>query len=276
MASITIEMLCQKTFTVDFLQKKMKKNEGEVPQYYVTNSHEPIIGADLFDLVQTEIARRKSLGNRYSGNGIFASRIICADCGGLYGRKVWNSTRTHRIMVWQCNEKFKNGDKCKTPHLTEDEIKARFLTAFNCLIPDRERLVEDCRLMKQEIADCREVADRIEDCLREIEVIEELRIRCVDESGLVNAEQTDVLARFNELTVRGEKMRQALQDLERLKAERTTKARMIDGFIRQLQEREQPLTVFDEKLWADMIDHVLVHQDGVLEFCFRNGTVVRV
>ena len=30
----------QKRFTVDFLQKKMKVNEGEVPQYYVENSHE--------------------------------------------------------------------------------------------------------------------------------------------------------------------------------------------------------------------------------------------
>ena len=34
-ASATI----QKAFTVDFLTKKQKKNEGEVPQYYVENSH---------------------------------------------------------------------------------------------------------------------------------------------------------------------------------------------------------------------------------------------
>ena len=35
--------LLQKSFTVDFLQKKTKKNEGEVPQYYVEHSHEAII-----------------------------------------------------------------------------------------------------------------------------------------------------------------------------------------------------------------------------------------
>ena len=33
----------QKKFTVDFLQKKMKVNEGEVPQYYVENIHPAII-----------------------------------------------------------------------------------------------------------------------------------------------------------------------------------------------------------------------------------------
>ena len=35
--------LLQKCFTVDFLTKKRKVNEGEVPQYYVEHSHEPII-----------------------------------------------------------------------------------------------------------------------------------------------------------------------------------------------------------------------------------------
>lgn len=35
--------LLQKRFTVDFLQKKTKINEGEVPQYYVENSHPAII-----------------------------------------------------------------------------------------------------------------------------------------------------------------------------------------------------------------------------------------
>ena len=37
------DALLQKEFTVDFLQKKMKKNEGEVPQYYVEGNHEAII-----------------------------------------------------------------------------------------------------------------------------------------------------------------------------------------------------------------------------------------
>lgn len=36
------DALLQKKFTVDFLKKKMKTNEGEVPQYYVERSHEVI------------------------------------------------------------------------------------------------------------------------------------------------------------------------------------------------------------------------------------------
>ncbi len=48
--------LLQKKFTVDFLLKKMKPNEGEVPQYYIEKSHEPIIDPMEFELVQAEFA----------------------------------------------------------------------------------------------------------------------------------------------------------------------------------------------------------------------------
>ena len=54
------DALLQKNFTVDFLTKKVKKNEGEIPQYYVTGNHEAIIPPATFDLVQAEIERRSS------------------------------------------------------------------------------------------------------------------------------------------------------------------------------------------------------------------------
>ena len=49
------DALLQKSFTVDFLTKKSKLNEGEVPQYYVANSHPAIIEPEIFDLVQYEM-----------------------------------------------------------------------------------------------------------------------------------------------------------------------------------------------------------------------------
>lgn len=84
----TGDALLQKKYTVDFLTKKQKVNEGEVPQYYVENSHPAIISHEVFDMVQQEIKRRKDLPTRHSGVGIFASRIICGDCGAAYGAKV--------------------------------------------------------------------------------------------------------------------------------------------------------------------------------------------
>lgn len=52
------DALLQKTFTVDFLTKTTKRNEGEIPQYYVTGNHEAIIAPTVWDQVQHELARR--------------------------------------------------------------------------------------------------------------------------------------------------------------------------------------------------------------------------
>ncbi len=61
------DALLQKVFTVDYLTKRKKKNEGEVSRYYVEGSHEPIIPPEIFDEVQAEIERRRM--GIYNGNG---------------------------------------------------------------------------------------------------------------------------------------------------------------------------------------------------------------
>lgn len=62
-----------------------------MPQYYVTNSHPAIIEPELFDLVQYELKTRKTDGRFTSCLHPFSGRIICGECGGIYGSKVWHS-----------------------------------------------------------------------------------------------------------------------------------------------------------------------------------------
>lgn len=57
------DALLQKTYTVDFLRKKRIKNTGQMPQYYVSDCHEPIIPKELFMQVQEEIAKRSSIAD---------------------------------------------------------------------------------------------------------------------------------------------------------------------------------------------------------------------
>ena len=118
--------LLQKCFMVDFLTKKRKVNEGEVPQYYVEHSHEPIITPEEFDKVQTELARRKQISRQYSGKSIFSSRIVCGDCGSYFGSKVWNSTSKYRRVIWQCNSKFKGEHRDRGVSPNKNEKTAGF------------------------------------------------------------------------------------------------------------------------------------------------------
>lgn len=116
------DALLQKRFVVDFLTKRSKRNEGEVPQYYVEGSHEAIIEPELFDRVQEELARRgRSVKGRDRVHPL-SGRFRCADCGGFYGPRVLHSTDKYRKTVWMCNRRRSAGAACKTPTLSEEQL----------------------------------------------------------------------------------------------------------------------------------------------------------
>ena len=97
-----------------------------------------------FEDVQIEMARRKEIGRSYSGNALFSAKIVCAECGHYFGAKVWHSTSKYRRVIWQCNGKFKYETHCSTPHFYEDEIKERFIIAFNQFFQNKELVLEAC------------------------------------------------------------------------------------------------------------------------------------
>ena len=107
------DALLQKEFTVDYLRKKMKKNEGELPQYYVEEDHEPIISPWLFDYVQKRLKERSDVPGRYSGVTVLSSKLECGVCGSMYTPRPWHST-SYNNLVWQCRNRTKKGPKCPT------------------------------------------------------------------------------------------------------------------------------------------------------------------
>lgn len=270
---INAVVITQKCFTVDFLTKKRKVNEGEVPQYYVEHSHEPIITPEEFDKVQTELARRKRISRQYSGKSIFSSRIVCGDCGSYFGSKVWNSTSKYRRVIWQCNGKFKGEHKCETPHLDEETIKARFVAAINAIIDSKDNILEDCRLMQTTLTDCTGIDAEIESLLEEIDVVAELTKRCIAENSQTAQNQNEYAARYNGFVERYEKAKAQLEQLRATKVAREAQAEAIGAFMFEVQELDA-LTNFDDKLWLTVIDTATVHADGRMTFKFQGGTEI--
>lgn len=192
------DALLQKRYTVDFLTKERKLNHGEVPQYYVQNSHQAIIDPDDFDAVQAEIARRKEINRPNTCGSVFSSKIVCSDCGGYYGPKVWNSNRPNRKIIWRCNDKYKHEPHCQTPHITEEEIRVQFVEAFNRLLGMKEHVIADCRIARETLRDCTSVKREIADLRKEQERVSELaRIAILEQAhateGGVNALQKEYL-----------------------------------------------------------------------------------
>lgn len=266
--------LLQKTFTTDFLEKTKKINEGEVPQYYVEDSHPAIIDPDIWDFVQLELARRKSLGKAYSGKSTLSSKLICEDCGGFYGHKVWHSKDKYRCEIWQCNAKFKNETKCETPTLTTEEIHRLFITAYNKVMTDVPRIVDDCESMRALLTDTAELDQQIEEKTQESELladmVRELIYRNASSAKEDDKKQEEALcAKFYAVL-------KEIQSLKEEREQRLQKDKAMSLHIRTLNKSRQVLTEWDDTVWTLMVEKAIVHRDKSITFIFYNGSQFRV
>lgn len=266
--------LLQKRFTVDFLQKKMKVNEGEVPQYYVENSHPPIIQPDEWDRVQAEFQRRKAKGKNHNCNRLFSAQIVCGDCGEYYGSKVWHSNSKYRRVIWQCNSKFKNEEKCKTPHLYDTDIQRLFMAAVSKLYADREMILETCRLLQITLTDNTSIDAECEELIREMDVIAGLIRSCIEENASQAVDQASYIERYNGYVERYESLKDRYAQLQVKREERDAEAIRIGGFMFELRELDELPITFDEKLWHGLIDHVTVYHDERMIFHFKDGSEI--
>ena len=268
--------LLQKSFTVDFLTKKMKPNEGEVPQYYIEDSHEAIIDPREFELVQAEMARRKGLRATYSGNSIFASRIICGDCGSFYGAKTWHSTSKYRKIIYRCFNKYADKDhKCKTPTLNESDIKDAFIAVFNILMADKEAVLDACRVMQETLTDTAEIDEKIAKLQEAQEDACTLLQKHVDDNMRIAQDQEAFWKRYEEYEARVNELAIELDSLKVLRLQRVQKAEIIGAFMFELHERDGVLENFDERLWVASVDTVTVYKTGEMVFRFKNAMEIK-
>ncbi len=270
------DALLQKKFTVDFLEKKMKPNEGEVPQYYVEGSHPAIIEPDEWDQVQAEFARRKVLGNSYSGKSVLSAKLVCEDCGGFFGSKVWHSTDRYRRTIWQCNSKFKREKRCCTPVVDTETVQRLFLTAYNRLMQNRKQVIEDCELMRRVLTDFGALDADIERQLEETQVVAELVKTAVRENASTAQSQEAYLKKYDALTNRYETAATELERLQSLRTLRSQQDKAIALFIRTLKKQPEVLDAWDDTIWTVMVEKAIVHKDSQITFVFFNGTEIKV
>ena len=262
------DALLQKTYCADFLTKKMKKNQGEVPQYYVEGSHPAIVSPELFDYVQWELGRRKGMGSIPS-TSCFAGRIVCGDCGSVYGSKVWHSTSKYRRVIWQCNGKFKGEKKCSTPHLYEKDLQQAFVRFVNGLIADREEILAGLKEALDAITD-NTAQEQERDALQaECEVVMELMRKMVRENARLAQDQQDYNDRYGAMTERYDKANTHMLEVCGRIDDRSAKRRELEGFMKALGERDELLTEFDEGLWLSIVHQVKVAGEGEFQFMLK-------
>ena len=129
----TGNLILQKEYITDPIDGKRKKNHGELPQFFVADTHEAIIDRDTFDFVQQEMARRRALGARANKSlniSCFTGVIKCA----CHGCSFVHSARRNRakdpayhtgtVVYWNCGMTKKKGGHCATKAIPEQKLKA--------------------------------------------------------------------------------------------------------------------------------------------------------
>lgn len=113
--------LLQKTYTVDFLNKKR---------------------------VQEEMVRRANLhsGEKrkkrvYSSKYALSSIVYCPKCGDIYRRIAWNNRGKHSIVWRYCTRVEHGPSTCDAPTIQESELQAAVVWAINLALGNRDSMI---------------------------------------------------------------------------------------------------------------------------------------
>jgi SMC interacting uncharacterized protein involved in chromosome segregation len=223
-------------------------------------------------MVQMEIKNRKVARGYKTGRNYFSGKIICGDCGSFYGRKVWYSNDKYRKVIWQCNSKYKNEEKCKTPFINEEDLKNAFVEVFNGVINNKEEILKGYEEVIKELTDVKDLDEKIYEIEKEAkEIIDEIN-RCIRDNAAKAQDQEEYMTRYDALIERYEGKRRSIEDAENESFERLAKKDRIDEFMKVLRDRL--IDEFDGELWNMVIEAVKVYEDGKMVFVFKDGMEV--
>ena len=266
----------QKTYTVDFLTKEKRVNKGERKQIYIQDSHDAIISPETFELVQKELERRTARGGKYYDSP-FTGKIVCGDCGALYGHKLWHSDRASRKNIWRCNDKYKNNPHCTTPHLTDDEIKNAFVLVINRLI--KQRKVDSSMFEKEflpDIADVRPLEKKLEAIKSDIQSLNSELERMIHDNASHPQDQAVYEKQFNESSGQLDAKKKEKASLESRISNLLARKKNVLIFLEGLNKIGRYTTRFDIPTWHAIVEYMNVTADKKLIFRMRNGGTMTV
>lgn len=262
--------ILQKTVKPDIFSAP-RKNTGELPSYYIAEDHEPIVSEEMFRIVGEELQRRSEAEGKAHGVSVFSGRIVCADCGGYYGRKVWHSGTEYASWRWHCNSRFAKKAGCMTPTVKEEDLEAAFVRMFNGLYSRRKEIEENWRSCLDAITDTSELEEELGKVAAACEELQTLMKNALLESGR-RADAGDATRRYEDYQSRLMEKVAAAEDLEERIAALNAKRIRAERYLKALSGRNGPMTEFDPLAWQAVVHHATIGRDGTVTFVLRDGS----
>lgn len=264
------DALLQKTYTVSVLEKKRVANNGQVPKYYVEDSHEAIIDKDAFLWVQAEIVRRANIltdGKKriYSSRYALSSIVVCGHCGDIFRRVKWNN-RGCKSTVWRCVSrvlKKSSGIDCPARTIHEEVLQAAVVTVVNDAWSRRDailpKLQENIRAVLEEDTDAR---------LKEIDAaVKQKQMELLD-AGRDQSKIDEI----------GDAIMQLREDRQQVMTEAAMRKDVqdrINDLSSFLNEQTEAITEYSDALVRRLIEKITVF-DEMLVIEFKSGLEMQV
>ena len=264
------DALLQKTYTVDFLSKKRVKNNGIVPQYYVENSHEPIIPREIYMRVQEEMARRANLhsGEKrkkrvYSSKYALSSIVYCPKCGEIYRRIAWNNRGKHST-VWRCCTRVEHGPKgCDAPTIQESVLQNGVAKAISEVFGNSNTFLPILEENMQAV-----IRNDVESRIAEIDG----RLKELQQELL---KQANAKKDYTEVADEIYALREQRQNVLATEAEQDGRRQRMEELKTFLEEQADVPLEYDEQLVRRLVEKVTVYgEELVVEF--KSGLEIRV
>ncbi|MBQ4264119.1 MAG: zinc ribbon domain-containing protein, partial [Clostridia bacterium] len=220
------------------------------------------------------------LKGQYSGNGCFASRIVCGDCGHFYGSKVWHSNDPYRKVIWRCNHKYNGQQKCTSPHVSQETLECAFEEVMRRMIAQREHVIAACRLAVKEVLDADDLNREREALEEKLLLLNERIRRLVNDNARTELDQEEYRREYDTLSAQYKQATDRIGEIDEELSSRESRKKRIELFLRMFEKQEADVA-FDPGTFVAMVEQVVIRQriEGKsieLAFELRSGQVYRI
>jgi len=158
-----------------------------------------------------------------------------------------------------------------TPNFKEEDIKLKFIKAYNTVMEDKERILQDTIEVIELLTDTSKLEKDISKVNGELIVISELVNNLVKENAKTSTDLDDYNRKYEELSSRYEKLQFKHEEMIRFRSEKQGQALKMKSFISNLSQSEDTLSEWNERVWMLLVESAIVHRNSNITFRFQNG-----
>ena len=281
------DVLLQKTYIDDCINKKVKKNTGQLPMYLVQNHHEGIISRETFDAAQAELARRNAGRSpskknaptgrsRYSSKYALSDRLYCGECGTRYQRCTWRNRDGSKRIVWRCVSRVDYGSKyChNSPTLDEEPLHRTILAAINSAVKDKDNIIYNLKAaMEKELAPVAGQQPSLSEIDNQLEQLNAEFSKVLAEAS-ESGDQAAYSDRFREIMQKQTVLKAQRDEIQRMLAESGKAAAHIEQCRQAAETTPSAITEWDDALIRQVVESVTVETCNEVIVALKSGASI--